>query len=58
MFLMILLLICVRLDYKEADDRGYFKLDLFNVNVYKEVKDELHLIKLMAEPNWVRLKER
>ena len=27
------------LDYKEASDRGYFKLDLLNVNVYSEVKD-------------------
>ena len=46
------------LDYKEAGDRGYFKLDLLNVNVYSEVKDELHLIKLMAEPNWSKLKDR
>ncbi len=46
------------LDYKEADERGYFKLDLLNVNIYKAVKDELHLISLMSEPNWDRLKER
>lgn len=46
------------LDYKEADERGYFKLDLLNVNIYKAVKDELHLISLMTEPNWDRLKER
>jgi len=46
------------LDYKEADQRGYFKLDLLNVNVYQHVQDELHLISLMAEPNWERLKER
>ena len=46
------------LDYKEADQRGYFKLDLLNVNIYKAVKDELHLISLMTEPNWERLKER
>jgi hypothetical protein len=46
------------LDYKEADERGYFKLDLLNVNIYKAVKDELHLISLMTEPNWERLKER
>ena len=46
------------LDYKEADQRGFFKLDLLNVNIYKAVTDELHLISLMCEPNWERLKER
>ena len=46
------------LDYKEADQRGYFKLDLLNVNIYQAVQDELHLISLMAEPNWERLKEK
>jgi len=46
------------LDYKEADARKYFKLDLLNVNVYQQVKDEHHLISLMAEPNWERLKEK
>ena len=46
------------LDYKEAEDRGYFKLDVLNVNVYNQVRDELHLIQLMREPNWDRLKDR
>jgi hypothetical protein len=46
------------LDYKEAGKRGYFKLDLLNVNVYSGVKDELHLVKLMSEPNWNRLKDK
>ena len=46
------------LNYKEADERGFFKLDLLNVNIYKAVQDEMHLISLMAEPNWERLKER
>lgn len=46
------------LDYKEAEDRGYFKLDILNVNVYNQVRDELHLIDLMREPNWNRLKDR
>ena len=46
------------LDYKEADDRNYFKLDLLNVNVYQQVKDENHLVSLMKEPNWERLKEK
>lgn len=46
------------LDYKQAEDRGYFKLDILNVNVYSQVRDELHLIELMREPNWKRLKDR
>jgi hypothetical protein len=40
-------------DYKEAEDRKYFKLDFLNVNVYKGVRDEEHLTKLMnQEPLW------
>ena len=40
-------------DYKTAEDRGYFKLDFLNVSIYKDVKDEEHLIKLMEkEPLW------
>lgn len=46
------------LDYAEAEKRGYFKLDLLNVHVYNHVRDELHLIELMREPNWNRLKDR
>ena len=26
------------IDYKEAEDRGYFKLDILNVGVYENVK--------------------
>lgn len=40
------------LDYEEAERRNYFKLDLLNVHVYNQVKDENHLIELMAEPDW------
>ena len=41
------------IDYKTAEDRGYFKLDFLNVNIYKDVKDEAHLQKLMEqEPLW------
>jgi hypothetical protein len=40
------------IDYAEAEDRGYIKLDLLNVHVYDQVKSEEHLIELMAEPNW------
>jgi hypothetical protein len=43
------------LDYDAAEDRGYVKLDFLNVNLYKQVRDEAHLIELMREPNWARL---
>ena len=46
------------IDYSEADKRGYFKLDLLNVHVYGEVKNEQHLLELMREPNWNRLKDK
>jgi hypothetical protein len=43
------------LDYQAAEARGYMKLDLLNVHVYKQVRDETHLIKLMQEPDWTKL---
>jgi hypothetical protein len=46
------------IDYADAEDRGYFKLDLLNVHVYSQVKNEQHLISLMREPNWNKLLDR
>ena len=46
---------CASLDYNAAEDRGYMKLDLLNVHVYKQVRDETHLIELMREPDWIKL---
>jgi hypothetical protein len=43
------------LDYEQADERGYFKLDILNVHVYNQVKDENHLLELMKEPQWSKL---
>jgi DNA polymerase III alpha subunit len=40
-------------DYKTAEDRGYFKLDFLNVSIYKDVRDEAHLQELTErEPIW------
>jgi DNA polymerase III alpha subunit len=40
-------------DYKEADSRGYLKLDFLNVGIYKDIKNEEHLIQLLnTEPLW------
>lgn len=44
------------IDYSDAEKRGYFKLDLLNVHVYNHVRDEAHLINLMCEPNWNKLR--
>lgn len=46
------------IDYKEAEDRGYFKIDFLNVNAYKDVRDEEHLTQLLnAEPLWDLLEQ-
>lgn len=46
------------IDYKEAEDRGYIKLDFLNVGLYSQVRDEAHLNQLMtATPPWHRLYE-
>jgi len=46
------------LDYRAAEDRGYIKLDLLNVNLYKQVRDEAHLLELMQEPDWTKLYDK
>jgi DNA polymerase III alpha subunit len=46
------------IDYKQAEDRGYFKIDFLNVSVYKNIKSEQHLIELMnQEPLWDLLQD-
>jgi hypothetical protein len=47
------------IDYKTAEDRGYFKLDFLNVSIYKDVRDEAHLKELMEkEPLWELLEQK
>ena len=47
------------IDYKQAEDIGYLKLDFLNVSLYNQVKSEQHLIELMQqEPDWTRLYNR
>ena len=47
------------IDYKTAEDRGYFKLDFLNVSIYKDIKDETHLASLMEkEPLWELLEHK
>jgi DNA polymerase III alpha subunit len=46
------------INYEEAEERGYFKIDFLNVNIYSGVRNEEHLIKLMeTEPLWDLLEQ-
>lgn len=46
------------LNYKEAEERGYFKLDFLNVSIYKDIKNEDHLSELLnKEPLWDLLEQ-
>ena len=46
------------IDYKQAEERGYFKIDFLNVSIYKGVRDEAHLKQLMeTEPLWDLLEQ-
>ena len=46
-------------DYKTAEDMGYFKIDCLNVSIYKGVRDEQHLIELMyKQPDWSMLQNK
>ena len=46
------------IDYKSAEDRGYFKIDFLNVGVYEGVKNKEHLKKLLeTEPLWDLLQQ-
>lgn len=41
------------IDYKTAEDRGYFKLDFLNVSIYKDIISEEQLQTLMErQPIW------
>lgn len=46
------------IDYELAEQRGYYKIDILNVHLYNEIKDEEHLHKLMQEPNWSKLNDK
>lgn len=45
--------------YKEAEERGYFKLDFLNLNIYKDVNSPSHLDALVQrEPAWELLEHQ
>lgn len=50
---------CAGIDYKEAEKRGYFKIDFLNVSVYNHIKSNEHYSLLMnQEPQWDRLMDK
>lgn len=47
---------CAAIEYEQAEQRGYFKIDFLNMNVYKLVKDPAHYDQMLtATPPWDRL---
>ena len=47
------------INYKEAEDRGYFKIDFLNASVYNSIKSEKHITDLLAvEPLWDLLEQK
>jgi hypothetical protein len=46
------------INYKEAEERGYFKIDFLNVSAYEGVRSEEHLKELLdATPLWDLLED-
>jgi hypothetical protein len=47
---------CAAIDYEQAEQRGYFKIDLLNMSVYQLVKSPDHYREMLAAtPAWNRL---
>ena len=47
---------CAAIDYEQAEQLGYFKIDLLNMSVYQLIKSPEHYEQLLSqEPPWSRL---
>lgn len=47
---------CAAIDYEQAEERGYFKIDLLNMSVYQLIKSPEQYQELLAkDPPWERL---
>lgn len=45
-------------EFREAEEKGFSKIDFLNQSIYREIRDEQHLIELMnREPEWSLLEE-
>lgn len=47
---------CAAIDYQQAEERGYFKIDFLNMTVYQLIRDQAHYQHMLdREPPWSRL---
>lgn len=47
------------IDYQQAEQRGYFKIDLLNNTVYQLIRDQQHYDQMLAAtPPWERLQDQ
>jgi hypothetical protein len=47
---------CAAIDYEQAEQLGYFKIDLLNMSVYQLIKSPEHYQQMLdTEPNWSQL---
>ena len=47
------------IDHKEAESMGYFKIDILNVGLYKDIKSKKQLVELLNnEPMWELLEHQ
>ena len=47
---------CAAIDYEEAEQRSYFKMDFLNMSVYQLIRDPAHYEQVLtASPPWARL---
>lgn len=47
---------CASIDYRQAETRGYFKIDFLNMSVYQMIRDPEHYQSMLEKhPPWQRL---
>ena len=47
---------CAAIDYEQAEQLGYFKIDLLNMSVYQSIKNPEHYQQMLdQEPTWAQL---
>jgi hypothetical protein len=47
---------CAAIDYEQAEQLGYFKIDLLNMSVYQLIRDQKHYDQMLSQtPSWSRL---
>ena len=47
---------CASINYEQAEELGYFKIDLLNMSVYQLIKSPEHYNEMLTQdPNWTRL---